>query len=225
MNQRTRANRIGLGLLVSGLAACGPADVDVAAYRHPAAGLYTPNSQIGASDPDDFPSPESYGNRCKPIALPDAGMPTEGALEVEYETQSLAGRYAPAHVTAVWIETAPEAGESTFVVALEYNAGLRFYALSEWEDRVCPTRVAADVVTRASVKTHRVHQLTWDGLDFEGQLAPDGRYRLVIEATETDEAEHYTEEFVFVKGPEPSGGDLPVAGDDTILRASASWVP
>lgn len=206
-----------------GLCGCALSDAhEVKSYEHPTAGLYTPGSRLGASDPTDFPSKESLGNRCKSFNWQDAGMPTEGALAVEFETRSMEGRFAPKNCTAAWIETT--AGD--YVATIELKVAIRQEGLYYYQDRGCPEKVGPDVVTGATLTRHGKHSATWKGFDLDGKPVPDGTYQLYIEVTESDREP--TSEFVrvdFEKGPQKSGGPIVVDAEGPLAGLSVTWMP
>lgn len=188
---------------------------------YPNAGLFTPGSLLGASDPTDQPDPTAgLGDRCvQPPSQVDAGLPTFGTLTVAYRTQSLDGRYAPKNCTVVWIET--DAGD--YVTTLELNARLRVPGLVYFDQRGCLAKLGPDVITGATLRDHETnHELSWEGTDFAGDPVPDGTYRLMIEVTETDKEPGELYEFPFEKSPEPYDTDLGV--DRALQSLSLSWV-
>jgi hypothetical protein len=166
------------GLLLA-LNGCGIETAESVPSAFPSAGLYTPGNTLGASDPSDVPMEGAgLGDRC--IALPPADTgtaPTAGTLKVEYETQSLLGRYAPKNCTAVWIENT----QAQYVATLEIGAGLRRPGLVYFQDHACTEKPGPDVVTSATLPDHEApHMATWSGVDFEGKPAADGPYKLFI---------------------------------------------
>lgn len=225
---RTRS-RIALGALV-GLAhagaGCAVESPKVNASAYPSAGLYTPGSTLGASDPTDIPTPGmGLGDRCVPFATAmagDGGGATEGKLTVTYQSKSLGGRYAPKNCTAVWIESP----DGRYVATIEVGALLRKPGLVYWQDHACVEKTGPDVVTSATLSDHmKTHMLIWKGLDLEGNLVPDGPYKLQIEVTESDKEPGELQTFDFTKGPAPFGGDVPVSFEGALESASITWEP
>ena len=41
-----------------------------------------------------------------------------------------------------------------------------------------------DAISRATLRRHEKHMLTWDMKDLMGQVVPDGKYKVGIEVTE-----------------------------------------
>jgi hypothetical protein len=157
--------------------------------------------------------------RC--LELPNAtGAPgTTGAMTVDVMTETPGGRYGPANSGAIWIETSPPGqdlslsvedrelavGSGEFVRSLEYWAAERFMTLVTYGATRCASETA-DVVTSATLPDHSVpHKLVWDGLDFNGNVAPDGEYVLWLEITEDEFIPvSIKQKVIFTKGPEPS---------------------
>ena len=138
------------------------------------AGLHTPGARSARADPTDTPIPGG-GSATLLVALPPApaagapGAPTAGTLTVEYDTQSLLGRYEPRNCTAVWIETA----QDQYVATLEIRAGLRRPGLVYWQDHACTDKPGPDVMTSATLADHsRPHMTSWSGVDFESKQRP-----------------------------------------------------
>lgn len=195
--RRMRMGTLVIATLVA-VSACGiePTDRDPSDY--PQAGLYTPGSGIGASDPTDTPDPSIvYSNRCQSPVIP-AGTSTSGTLGVSYTTQTVMGRYAPRNVSAVWIETTDE----QFVANLAIKAALRRPGLVYWQERGCTEQDGPDAVTSATAQMHTTHEVMWSGVDLNGTPVPDGDYQLLIEVTEDDKEPGDFSSFPFTKGPE-----------------------
>jgi hypothetical protein len=201
---------------------CAPEAEAPTARDYPTAGLYTPGSMLGASDPTDVPLPGmGLGQRCVTPAgagSADAGTMDENVLTVTYETQSLDGRYAPKNCEAVWVETP----EGQYVATLEVTAGLRRPGLVYWQERACTQELGPDALTSATLREHKEHEVTWTGVDFMGRPMPDGPYKLYVEVTETDKEPGDLATFDFVKGPE-SSVDAPVSADGPITKLNITW--
>jgi len=201
-------------------AGCAVEQAPIESSAYPTAGLYTPGSVLGASDPTDVMPPASagLGNRC--VSLGAAGASTAGVLRVEYRTQSLAGRYKPKNCSAVWIETA----DGRYVATLELGAGLRRPGLVYFQDHACVEKLGPDVMTSATKPDHtRPHAVMWSGVDFEGRPAADGAYKLLIEVTESDKEPGELSAFDFQKGPMAFSSEAPVAVDGPLLQVTISW--
>ena len=218
--------RCALGLLLAVLVPCAfgchvdRLDVEPSAY--PAAGLYTPGSALGESDPTDVPMASAgLGERCTSLPPPAMGsVTTMGTLELKYTTQSLGGRYAPRNCTAAWIETA--AGQ--YVATIEVGAGLRRMGLVYFQDHACTERLGPDAVTTATLSDHKKpHMATWSGRDFEDKPVPDGPYQLFIEVTESDKEPGELSEFAFDKGPTPFAIDEAVDFEGPLLSVHLGW--
>jgi hypothetical protein len=206
---------------------CGPAARDIAPSDYPSAGLYTPGSTLGASDPTDTPMVGvGLGNRCVVPGHPadaGAGPPsTAGTLQVDYTTQTQHGRYAPKNCTATWVETA--AGD--YVATLEIGAALRRPGLVYWQDHACTDKPGPDVVTSATLPDHtKPHKAMWSGVDFAGNPMPDGAYELFIEVTESDKEPGDFAAFELQKGPMAFSVDEPVAFDGPLQQVTVAWSP
>ena len=204
--------------------ACAFERADQGPASYPSAGLYTPFSTLGASDPTDTPQPgEGLGNRC--VALPPvdpAAAITTGTLALEFVTATMMGRYAPRNCTAAWIET--PGGQ--YVATIEISAGLRRPALVYWQDHACTEKPGPDVVTSATLAKHdKPHEALWNGVDFEGKPVADGPYKLFIEMTETDKDPGEFVTFDFMKTATAYGMELSVPFEGPLESARIDWAP
>jgi hypothetical protein len=220
--------RLGLGaaaLLLGPTLGCTPEPDEITPSAYPAAGLYTPGSTLGASDPTDVPMRGmGLGNRCVPFASEADGGMTSGSgtamLRIDYTTVTLHGRYAPKNCSAVWLETV----EGRYVATLEIRAGLRRPGLAYWQDHACIDKPGPDVVTSATLADHtKPHMVMWSGHDFGGNLMPDGPYKLFIEVTESDKEPGELATFAIEKGPTQSSVEAPVAFDGALRQVTIAW--
>lgn len=188
-----------------------------------ASGVFPPNSQdagglppvIGAGRDAAAPgfAPIDAGSPFVPGPGPvanDAAAPQDAALAVETGpagppptelsfsvlTKSLAGRYAPRNIGAIWIEDA----SGRWVKTLAVWAFIRERYLTRFRAASGGNRV--DAVTSATLGQHTTHSVTWDLADANGAPVPDGDYRVVIETTDRD-ATGDSAEVAFTKGPSP----------------------
>lgn len=215
---------LSLATLPLALVACVELDsIDPARPNaYPTAGLYTPQSTLGASDPTDTPNPAAgLGARCAPLAAVPQGVPAhKGTLTVTYTTQTQDGRYAPKNCSAAWIETL----EGAYVATIELRAALRRPGLVFWQDRACTQKLGPDVVSSATLKDHqKPHELSWTGVDFDGKPIPDGMYNLFIEVTETDKQPGELYMFGFDKAGEAYNREVGV--DGYLVTLSLDWNP
>ena len=147
--------------------------------------------------------------------MPAAGGPAVpptggGKLSVTFKTVAVGGRYAPRNVGAVWIETA----SGMFVKTLERWAGIRVVHLTRWTmasggwgSRFDGGGNAADMmdaVSRATLRSHEMHQLMWDMQDASGKPVPDGKYNLMIEVADDNFSASTASSVAFDKGPSPA---------------------
>jgi hypothetical protein len=110
---------------------------------------------------------------------PPTGMPQ---LTVDFTTVTVKGEYAPKNVGAVWITDE----QNVFVKTLERWAVKRVKYLVKWKAATGGNTV--DAVTGATRSKHGAHSLAWDGTDVNGNLVPDGTYRVYLEFTEKNGA-------------------------------------
>jgi hypothetical protein len=145
----------------------------------------------------------------EPAAGASAPAPTGGMLTLDFTSVNQGGRYAPRNVGAVWIETS----SGMFVKTLERWAGIRAVHLEHWAMKSGGwgsrfggggnTADMMDTVSRATLRTHEKHRVTWDMQDATGKVVPDGKYNVVIEVTEDNRTPGAYAAVEFEKGPAP----------------------
>jgi len=125
-----------------------------------------------------------------PVDQPAAQRPTTLGFEFTSVTQN--GKYAPVNIGAVWVESA----SGQWVHTLEYwgnvpnDTHLNRYLSVSGPDYasffgIPVTKVPPDVVTSATLQTHKTHSgLSWNLENASGSPVPDGMYTLVVELTE-----------------------------------------
>ena len=111
-------------------------------------------------------------------ASPVQAASTPGQLKMEFTTTPVAGKFSPKHVLAVWVTDA----QTNFVRTLELRATRRARYLSAWH-AARKDEVSVDGVTGATITQHQTHQVTWNGKNLKGDVAPDGTYLVFLELT------------------------------------------
>src|SRR5690349_11862818 len=127
-----------------------------------------------------------------------AGMSATGPSSLAFDvlTHSQGGKYSPKNIGAIWIETSG----GDFVKTLEVWAQRRAGHLTRWKNETGSNRV--DAVSSATLRSHVVHNVTWDLSDVSGNAVEPGDYKLVIEATDRDST-GASQEIPFTLGTEP----------------------
>jgi hypothetical protein len=221
------------------LLACEGSDGGVGTSRYLAArdetpfcpGAFTPNSEVCYDKTDTDEGPVSTDNtmseglladvegvdRCLQISVPVPGGPA--SLAVTFTTTPLMGTYQPRNVGAAWIEDSTVPPQ--YVRTLEVWAGERVQSITMWYPRACrdkdPTLKAPDVITSATLPQHKTHTETWDGKDFRGAIAPDGKYTLWLQVTESE----FVPEGPYIMIPFEKGGSMPWERMATPIRGFA----
>lgn len=127
-------------------------------------------------------------------AMAGAGATTgdhAGTLMISFKSVTQNGQYAPLNIGAVWIETS----SGTFVKTVERWAGIRATLLTRWNTASGGwgslfgggnKADMMDAVSKATLRGYSTHTDMWDMKDTTGKIVPDGKYQVVIEATEDD---------------------------------------
>lgn len=143
-------------------------------------------------------------------AAGSGGGATTGTLTIDFTSVGNGGEYAPRNVGAVWIETST----GQFVKTIERWAGIRAVHLTRWNQAsggwplpfffaTEPSPDEMDAVTAATVRPHIAHHSTWNSKNVDGQVVPDGSYKIVIEVTESNLLPSASAEVPFEKGTSP----------------------
>jgi hypothetical protein len=120
-----------------------------------------------------------------------AASAAAGTLTIDFKTVNQGGTYAPRNVGAVWIET----GSGMFVKTLERWAGIRANHLTRWNSASGGwgsifgggnTADMMDAVSKATLRSHEMHHVTWNMKDATGKVVADAMYNVVIECTESN---------------------------------------
>ena len=98
-------------------------------------------------------------------------------------TQSYGGQYNPNHVLAIWITDQNDVFKRTLRLA----GGTYKVHLVKWNQMSSGN--TTDAITGATLTSHQTHTAVWNGKDKNGNLLPDGSYKVYIEFTEDNSAQ------------------------------------
>lgn len=90
--------------------------------------------------------------------------------------------YSPRNVLAIWIKDS----NGNFVVSRKVMANSRKQHLVKWNASSTGNTISA--TTGATLNSHQVHTVTWDGKNAAGTDMPDGIYQIWVEYTSTNSA-------------------------------------
>ncbi len=135
-----------------------------------------------------------------------------GELNFTVRTVTAGGNYSPKHVLAIWIEDNNE-----FVKTRLLRGNQRKQYLYTWKASTTaagsPYNVV-DAITGATLISHTTHSVSWDCLDLDGNIVPDGEYTVWVEFTEKH-AQGPLYFFTFTKGPD---AQLYTPADETYFK-------
>ena len=95
-----------------------------------------------------------------------------------FKTVTENGSYSPKHVLAVWVEKA----DGTFVKTLKLRGNTRKQWLLTWNAKTAGN--VTDASTGSTISSHTSHVVNWNLRDLNGNLVPDGDYKIVVEYTD-----------------------------------------
>lgn len=102
---------------------------------------------------------------------------TPGTVVFNATTLPAGGNYAPRHVLAIWVEK-----DGNFVKTRKAMANQRKQYLYKWA--ASSNYNVADAITGATLTQHQAHTIEWDCKDVNGNIVPDGDYKMIIEFTD-----------------------------------------
>jgi PKD repeat protein len=120
---------------------------------------------------------------------------TSGTVVFTATTLPAGGNYSPKHVLAIWIEK-----DGAFVKTRKAMANQRRQYLYKWA--ASSNYNVTDAITGATLTQHQTHAIAWDCKDINGNIVPDGEYKMIIEFTDKHAQGPYYE-VTFYKGTEP----------------------
>jgi len=107
---------------------------------------------------------------------------TPGTLTFTVKTITNNSTYSPKNVLAIWIKDS----QGNFVISCKVMAGTRKQHLVKWNASSLGNAVSA--ITGATLTSHQVHTITWDGKNAAGTDMPDGIYQVWVEYVSTNAA-------------------------------------
>ncbi len=116
-----------------------------------------------------------------------AALPSQGGarLSLSFGTSPAAGKYAPNHVQAVWVES--RRGE--FVRTVARWGARHHHNLAQWD---AAGGGDIDGMSGPTLLEHGRHGVTWDLRDRHGRIVPDGVYAIRLEMTDDNaKRNHY----------------------------------
>jgi hypothetical protein len=146
---------------------------------------------------------------------------TEGVLTVTATTSSAGGNYSPRNVVAVWIEDE----QGNFVKTLMAYAANRKTHLNTWEASTTAAGSAfnvVDAITGATRNSHDTRMSTWNGTDVNGNIVPDGVYKVRMELTDKNSTGNFST-FQFTKDTIPL--NLTPQNVPSFSNISIAWEP
>lgn len=123
------------------------------------------------------------------------GAPASGTLSFSVLTKSLDGRYAPRNIGAIWITDSAGNWVKTLAVWARTREKYLMDFVATGANRV-------DAITSATISSHVTHQVSWNSTDVNGNIVPDGEYKVVMELTDSN-AKGATASVPFTKSATP----------------------
>lgn len=145
---------------------------------------------------------------------------TNGSMAYSVRTVTYHGQYAPDNAGAIWITNS----QNQFVKTIKKWASNYQYTLVRWIASSGQNTTGA--ITSASLPNHQLHNITWNGKNYQGVDAPDGDYKVNIEFTEHNASSGNMGKFkqvTFTKGSAPV--NLTIPNESYFTNMSLTWTP
>jgi len=145
------------------------------------------------------------------------GTSTPGTVTIEFKTVSYGGEYAPLNYGAVWFED----GSGKFIKTAKRWAGAVHAtdlvawtkASGGWGSILGGGNTAdmMDAMSSATIRMHQMHTVTWNMMDAQKALIPDGAYVAKLEMSESRARDRAgpVVEIKFTKGAMPMMVEVP----------------
>lgn len=145
---------------------------------------------------------------------------TGGTMNFSVRTATYNGAYAPRNAGAIWITNS----QGQFVKTIKVWASQYRYTLIRWVNSSSNNTQGA--ITGASLNNHQLHNISWNGTNYQGTEVPDGDYKVNVEFTEHNASASNMGKFkqvTFTKGSSPVNLTIP---NETYFRdMSLTWTP
>jgi len=103
---------------------------------------------------------------------------TEGNAAFSVRTVTYNGPYGPRNAGVIWITD----GNNQFVKTVKIWANNYRWTLVRWIASSSQNMTGA--ITSASLNSHQLHNVSWDGKNYQNVAMPDGEYKFNVEFTE-----------------------------------------
>jgi hypothetical protein len=145
---------------------------------------------------------------------------TDGNLNFTVRTVTYNGQYAPRNCGAIWITNSA----NQFVKTIKVWASQYRYTLVRWNASSGGNTTGA--ITGASLNNHQLHNVNWNGANYQGTQMADGDYKVNVEFTEHNASASNMGKFkqlTWTKGPDPVS-QTP-ANETYFQNMSLTWTP
>ncbi len=145
---------------------------------------------------------------------------TPGTASFGVRTVTYNGNYAPRNAGVIWVTDS----NNQFVKTIKLWALSYRYTLIRWI--ASSNQNTTGTISSASLNNHQLHNVQWDGNNWQNNPMPDGEYKFNIEFTEHNATATNLgkyKQMSFVKGSDPVVLEIP---NETYFRdMSLSWQP
>ncbi len=145
---------------------------------------------------------------------------TDGTMGFSVRTVTYNGPYAPRNAGVIWVTNA----QNQFVKTIKVWANTYRWTLVRWIGSSGQNTTGA--VTSASLNSHQLHNVTWNGKNWQNMDMPDGEYKVNVEFTEHNATVNNMGKYrqvSFIKGSEPV--DLTIPNETYFRDMRLTWTP
>lgn len=147
-------------------------------------------------------------------------MLTEGNAAFTVRTVTYNGPYGPRNAGVIWVTDS----NNQFVKTIKIWANNYRYTLIRWIASSSQNMTGA--ITSASLNSHQLHNVSWDGKNYQNVAMPDGEYKFNVEFTEHNAHAGNMGKYkqvAFTKGPDPV--TLTIPNESYFQNMSLNWTP
>jgi flagellar hook assembly protein FlgD len=144
----------------------------------------------------------------------------EGTLTFTVRTVTYGGGYAPRNAGVIWITNS----QNQFVKTIKIWAQNYRVTLVKWRASSNSNTVGA--ITSASLNSHQLHTVTWNGMNTSNITVPDGDYNVNVEFAEHNATTGNPGKYKFVTFTKGSSAvDISPANESYFSNMHLVWVP
>ena len=145
---------------------------------------------------------------------------TDGTLTFTVRTVSYGGSYAPRNAGAIWVTNSSNQFVKTIKIwAQSYRSKLVKWVASSGNN-------TTGAITSASLNSHQLHTVTWNGTNTSNVAVPDGDYKINVEFAEHNATTNNPGKYKYVTFTKSAVAvDITPANETYFTNMHLTWAP